>query len=124
MNAQPPSKPVVLWVDDHPEHNAAERSVLAQHGYLVTTVRNTNQALAQINHRSFVAIISDMGRFEGPNEGYVLLEAIRRQGNKTPYFIYAGSDEQRHVEEAYSRGANGCTNKLEVLVMLVRAAPK
>ena len=124
MNAQPPSKPVVLWVDDHPEHNAAERAILAEHGYLVTTVRNTKQALAQIKSRSFVAIISDMGRWEGPNEGYVLLDTIRAQGNKTPYFIYAGPDEHRHVEEAYSRGANGCTNKLDVLVMLVRSAPK
>jgi len=53
-----------------------------------------------------------------------LLDTIRKQGIKTPYFIYAGSDEKHHVEEAYARGANGCTNKLEVLVMLVRAAPK
>jgi len=119
-----PSKPVVLWVDDHPSNNKAERAALAEHGYLVTTVKKTSQALVQLKSRNFVAIISDMGRWEGPDEGYVLLDTIRKQGIKTPYFIYAGSDEKHHVEEAYARGANGCTNKLEVLVMLVRAAPK
>jgi hypothetical protein len=37
-----------------------------------------------LEKKRFDAIISDMGRKEGPREGYVLLEALRAQGDQTP----------------------------------------
>ena len=35
----------------------------------------------------------DMGRGRDMRAGYALLKAIREQGNRVPFFIFAGSDE-------------------------------
>jgi CheY-like chemotaxis protein len=117
-----PTEIVVLWVDDHPQSNAAVRRTLAAFGILTTCVHSTRQALVQLKNRHFAAIISDMERWEGQAEGYALLEQVRLLGISTPYFIYAGSSKPEHVQEALSRGANGCTNEHRTLVELIRAA--
>ena len=116
------TEPLVLWVDDQPQNNAAERRTLAAFGILTTSVHSTRQAMAQLKSWRFAAIISDMGRWEGPTEGYELLDQVRGLGIKTPFFIYAGSKQPEHVREALARGANGCTNEHRALVELVRAA--
>jgi CheY-like chemotaxis protein len=112
----------VLWVDDHPENNRAETRLLEAFGLVVVPVLNTRQALVQLKSRSFVAVISDMARSEGPNEGYVLLDVLRRSGIQTPFFVYAGSREPAHVAETLRRGGQGCTDEMHALVELVRSA--
>ncbi|MEO6563694.1 MAG: hypothetical protein ABIN99_11720, partial [Nitrosospira sp.] len=69
--------------------------------------------------------ISDMGRKEGPEEGYILLEKVRQTDQKIPYFIYAGSNAPQHQQESNKRGAQGTTNRARELVdMVIQALPE
>ena len=93
-------------------------------GLEFTLALSTQEALRALAARKFAAIISDMGRTEGPKEGYVLLEAVRATDTATPFFIYAGSRAPQHRREAALRGAQGTTNIAEELVeMVTRALP-
>lgn len=117
-----PWKNKILWVDDRPENNVYERKAFEALGLKFSIALSTNQALELLKHNRFAAIISDMGRQEGPREGYVLLESIRKQGDNTPFYIYAGSNLPEHKEEALRRGAQGSTNNIQELFTLVTRA--
>ena len=110
----------VLWVDDRPLNNETGRRIFASQGIRCTSVLSTAEALELLETRRFAAIISDMGRVEGPTEGYVLLKALRDRDNQTPYFIYAGSDLPEHQEQALKNGAQGSTNDIARLFLWVR----
>lgn len=107
----------ILWVDDYPSNNVYEQEMFRNLNYNITTALSTADALALIaqDPEKFDVIISDMGRREGPREGYVLLKKLRDGGNETPFFIYAGSGDPRHEAEALRRGAQGSTNHAEKL---------
>ena len=93
-------------------------------GLEFTLAESTADALQILSTRRFAAIISDMGRREGPAEGYKLLEALRAYDKTTPFFIYAGSNAPQHRREAALRGAQGSTNSAEDPVEKVtRALP-
>ena len=109
----------ILWVDDNPENNLYAQEAFENVGFEVSIALSTKQALDLMKNKKFAAIISDMGRKEGPREGYVLLEHIRRQGITTPFIIYAGSSLPEHVEEAMARGAQGSTGNAQELFSLV-----
>lgn len=114
----------ILWVDDRPENNVYERQAFESMGLEFTLALSTSEALQTLATRQFAAIISDMGRKEGPREGYVLLEAVRAKDKSTPFFIYAGSRAPEHRREAALRGAQGTTNIADELVdMVTRALP-
>lgn len=100
----------ILWVDDRPENNRLLRDAMREFGIDVHIALSTQQALDALRRQEFSAIISDMGRVEGPQEGYVLLEAVRSQGLRLPFFIYAGSNLDEHRKEALRRGAQLSTN--------------
>ncbi len=114
----------VLWVDDRPDNNILERQTMESMGLEFTLALSTAEALQVLSTLRFAAIISDMGRNEGPREGYVLLEALRTKDKITPYFIYAGSRAPKHKREAALRGAQGTTNIAgELVEMVTRALP-
>jgi CheY-like chemotaxis protein len=114
----------ILWVDDRPNNNILERQVMESMGLEFTLALSTDEALQVLSTRRFAVIISDMGRNEGPREGYILLEALRTKNKTTPYFIYAGSNAPKHKREAALRGAQGTTNSPNELVeMVTRALP-
>lgn len=112
----------VLWVDDRPENNVYERQALESMGLKFTLALSTEEALETLKARRFAVIISDMGRREGPQEGYVLLDAVRAKGVTTPFFIYAGSRAPQHQREALARGAQGTTNLAQELFDMVTGA--
>jgi len=103
----------ILWVDDRPENNIYERNAFEAQGIEFSLALNTVEALDLIENYGYVAIISDMGRKEGPQEGYKLLEQIRNSGNQVPFFIYAGSNAPEHKKMARERGAQGTTNRAD-----------
>lgn len=109
----------ILWVDDRPDNNVYERQAFEAQGVEFTLALSTQEALEVLNHNRFAVIISDMGRKEGPKEGYVLLDKLRSSGNKTPFVIYVGSSLPEHKKEARERGANGSTNRAEELFQIV-----
>jgi CheY-like chemotaxis protein len=114
----------ILWVDDRPNNNVYERKSMESMGLEFTLALSTSEALEILGSRRFAAIISDMGRKEGPKEGYLLLEALRAKDKSTPFFIYAGSNTREHQREAALRGAQGSTNIAgDLIEMVTRALP-
>ena len=109
----------ILWVDDRPDNNIYERRAFEALGFNFTLALSTKEALDRLEKGTFSAVISDMGRKEGAQEGYVLLDALRSQGNRVPFFIYAGSNAPEHKREAADRGAQGSTNRPQELFDLV-----
>lgn len=112
----------ILWVDDRPDNNINERRAFEAMGVSFTLALSTNEALRELRNRRFAAIISDMGRAEGPREGYVLLDAIRGEGNQTPVFFYAASNLPEHLRETLEHGGQGCTNNPQQLFKMVMRA--
>lgn len=112
----------VLWVDDRPENNAYQRRAFEAVGIEFVISLNTNDALEQLSRQKFSAIISDMGRKEGPREGYVLLDEIRKRNDETPFFIFAGSNAPEHKREAFEHGGQGSTNNSDELFQMVTRA--
>ena len=112
----------ILWVDDRPENNVYERQAFEAVGLRFTLSLNTADALDQVPRQTFDAVISDMGRKEGPREGYVLLDAMRARGNQTPLFFYASSRAPEHVRQTREHGGQGCTNDASELFRMVTHA--
>lgn len=109
----------ILWVDDSPENNIYERKAFESQGIEFSLALSTNEAIEILKNNKYAAIISDMGRKEGSQEGYVLLEKIRKLGLQTPFFIYAGSNAPEHKMMALERGAQGSTNRAQELFEMV-----
>jgi CheY-like chemotaxis protein len=109
---------LVLWVDDRPDNNYYERQALEALGVRFVLSTSTDDALRQIRDQRFDLIISDMGRPPDSQAGYTLLDNLRRQGNSTPFIIYAGSRSPEHQAEARRRGAQGCTNSPNELISI------
>ncbi len=103
----------MLWVDDRPHNNLYERRAFESLGIAFTLALSTSEALQYLSERRFGAIISDMGRKEGPREGYALLDALRQRGDTTPFYIYAGSNSEKYKREAETHEAQGCTNNAQ-----------
>jgi CheY-like chemotaxis protein len=112
----------ILWVDDRPENNVYERKAFEAVGLRFSLSLNTTDALDQLSRQTFDAVISDMGRKEGPREGYVLLDGMRARGDRTPVFFYASSRAPEHVRESREHGAQGCTNDPNELFQMVTRA--
>ena len=74
----------ILWVDDRPENNQYERQALEAIGLHCTLAQSTDEAIDKLALNEYAVIISDMGRREGPREGYVLLDRLRREGEPYP----------------------------------------
>jgi CheY-like chemotaxis protein len=120
---RPPSnRNSILWVDDQPENNAFERQAFEALGMSFALALSTQQALDLTKGNSFSAIISDMGRREGAQEGYKLLQTLRTQGNVIPFFIYSSSNSAAQRREATKRGAQGSTNDPQELIQMVATA--
>lgn len=112
----------ILWVDDRPENNTYERQAFEAMGIRFTLALSTDEAFERLAQTRFAAIISDMGRREGPREGYVLLDRLREQGDQTPLFFYAASNAPEHKRETREHGGQGCTNNAQELFELVTRA--
>ncbi len=109
----------VLWVDDRPENNVYERQAFEALGIEFTLSLNTTDALDRLSRQKFAAVISDMGRKEGPREGYALLDQMRNGGDQTPLFFYASSSAPAHKRETKEHGGQGCTNDANELFQMV-----
>ena len=112
----------ILWVDDRPMDNNFERQAFEAMGLEFTLVLTTDEAFKKLSQNKFATIISDMGRVEGPREGYVLLDRLRKEGDQTPLFFYAGSNEREHKLETSEHEGQGCTNNpQELFEMVIKA---
>lgn len=112
----------ILWVDDRPDNNTYERKAFEAMGLRFTLALSTEEAFERLAQSKFAAIISDMGRREGPREGYVLLDRLRKEGDNTPLFFYASSNAPEHKRETLKHGGQGCTNNGQELFEMVTRA--
>ena len=112
----------ILWVDDRPENNTYEREAFEGIGLQFTLALSTQEAFEKLSEDKYSVIISDMGRREGPREGYVLLDRLRKEGDETPLFFYAASNAPEHIQETLDHGGQGCTNNPRDLFEMVTKA--
>lgn len=109
----------ILWVDDNPDNTKYEREAFKALGFQFALALSTNEALELLKSNTYAAVLSDMGRSEGPQEGYILLKQIRQFDKETPFIIYASSNLLEHKIMAQERGAQGSTNRASELIDLV-----
>jgi len=91
-------------------------------GLRFTLALSTDEAFEKLSQTKYAAIISDMGRREGPREGYMLLDRLRKEGDRTPLFFYASSNAPEHKRETREHGGQGCTNNARELFEMVTRA--
>jgi PleD family two-component response regulator len=107
----------ILWVDDQPLGNRAERSYLRVVGATVVNVLTTAEALDALARDDFTLVINDMGRKESgtfvTQAGEELATRMRAQGFGQSIIGYVG------VLRPLPASWFGITNKPDVLMNLV-----
>lgn len=110
----------ILWVDDHPENNAAEKRFLEQRRVGVYQVTNSEDALTLLRMYAYGAVVSDMGHSGRPLAGIDLLKAMRARGDRRPFFLYTvhSSDAQRRlVADAGGQGVAERSGELYAAIL-------
>jgi hypothetical protein len=134
----------ILWVDDHPENNAALVELLRKIGARIDTAQTNDAAFALMRSNRYDAVISDVGRDVGPEKdserkelmGVDFAEAVFDTWGQRPLLFVrrfdptelpdATADERLHVTQLVDRKAFGRTNRYDealhmILDMLERA---
>ena len=78
----------ILWIDDHPENNLVEKAYFEQKKIGVYNTVTSEEALMLLTMYQYQVVISDMGRHGDPLAGLKLLQSIRENGHKTPFYLY------------------------------------
>lgn len=106
----------ILWVDDVPDNNRDFLPILLGDGAEVIQVLSTAEAFDAL-HESYDAILSDMARPEGPEEGLRFLELLRERGAGPPTLIFAARYSRSRARriEAVQAGAISVTNDFSVI---------
>jgi DNA-binding response OmpR family regulator len=97
----------ILWVDDHPQNNIAERRYLEQHRIAVYQTGTTEDALTLLPMYQYAAVVSDMGRGNRSLAGIDLLKEMRARGDRRPFLLYtvhSSPAQRRLVAEAGGQG--------------------
>lgn len=87
----------VLWVDDYPENNAWECSLLGVFGARVVAVKTTQAALAALGSDDFDLIVSDIAREGKPDEGVRALPALRGASGANRVVFYVRNLSRRRT---------------------------
>lgn len=100
----------LLWVDDRPQVNHAERKILGHFGVSIDLATSSQEAMALIaaTPTTYDAVISDIERKgEGVEKaGVVFLEKMRKRGFHHPVIFSVGT-----LEPGIPKGAYGITNR-------------
>jgi EAL domain-containing protein (putative c-di-GMP-specific phosphodiesterase class I) len=93
----------VLVIDDHPKLLRALAKILTHAGYAVTTASDGREALEQLRHGAFDAIVSDI--MMPHMTGLELLRAVREQDLDVPVILMTGAPGMESAAEAVEYGA-------------------
>jgi DNA-binding response OmpR family regulator len=110
----------VLWVDDNPQNNGAERRFLERNKIAVYQVTTTEEALQLLAMYEYGAVISDMNRNDKPLDGLALVREMRRRDDRTPFILYSvvPSEAQRlSVAQAGGQAATVTSRELYEAVL-------
>ncbi len=116
-----PSLRTVLWVDDLPSNNVAERRALESYGVRFELARDTGEAMRLMEtHGPFAAIVSDLGRKGDRAAGLTLLRELHQAGHsRLPYFIYTSPAGVAVAPVARALGSTAVTADPDELVRAV-----
>jgi DNA-binding response OmpR family regulator len=121
INGEPPdSVGRILWVDDHPENNVAERRYLQEHKIGVYQVSTTEDALTLLGMYAYGAVVSDMGRADRPLAGTELLEAMRARGDRRPfilYTVYSSNAQRKLIADSGGQGVAETRDELYAAIL-------
>jgi CheY-like chemotaxis protein len=116
----------LLWVDDRPANNAREIDQLKAQGIGVTTMTDSDTALAELqaNPTKYDAVITDLKRGTDYNAGYKFIDDARSKlpESNVPFIVYTKSNSPTIDQSAKSRGAIGGTNSPIRLFELINKA--
>lgn len=113
----------VLWVDDKPSNNEAERKWLRPHGLVFDCVVSTDEALQQLESETYDLVITDLGREHSSDQSFTageefLERPIVRDGGP-PVIVYAGQWGMQRRDTLLAKGALEVTNSRAVLYSTV-----
>lgn len=110
----------VLWVDDQPANNEAERDALRPHGLVFDNVVSTREALAQLENERYDLVITDLARTgssdasRAAGQDFLAHPALRRAG--PPVIVYAGLRMLAQADTLLQRGASAVTADAHELI--------
>ncbi len=81
----------VLWVDDTPLGNSAERGFLRAAGVTVVNAMSTQAGLAALDTDDWDLVITNFRRDDDPREGILFQERAEARGHGQPFVGYVGS---------------------------------
>lgn len=80
----------VLWVDDKPLGNSAERAFLRAAGAVVVNATSTEAGLSALDTDDWDLVITNFRRDEEPREGISFQEQAEKRGHGVPFVGYVG----------------------------------
>jgi CheY-like chemotaxis protein len=115
----------LMWVDDKPANNSREIEQLRAQGIGVTTMTDSETALAELeaNPAKYDAVITDLKRGPDTSAGFKFIdEAKKIPGFNSPLIVYTRSSSSSVDQSARSKGAIGGTNSPIRLFELINNA--
>jgi len=97
----------ILWVDDSPLNNQAERLAFANVGIFTDSYTNNTDALSALRLEQYDVVISDIGRGESTETGWDLAGAVRSANPSIPFFLYTYGSSESDKVRARQLGLNG-----------------
>ncbi len=104
----------VLWVDDYPENNRNECSLLRALGVEVEQVRSTQEAIDKLSQNRYDLLLSDIARHGVADAGLRMLKQLVQ--GAPPLVFYVGRLDQ---SQGVPCGAFGIADRPEPLLHLV-----
>ncbi|PKH55550.1 CadC family transcriptional regulator [Shewanella sp. Choline-02u-19] len=123
LNYSEPTKALgrVLWVDDHPENNLAEKAYLEEKNIGVYNTVTSEEALMLLSMYHYQAVISDMGRHGDSLAGLKLLQAIRAAGYDTDFYLYTYVESPGVIDAIAQSGGQAVVIDSDALYELILA---
>jgi len=89
----------ILFVDDEAAIRLTLPPILGKYGFEVTSAASVDDAVKQIRAHKFDALLSDLN-LPQPDEGFVVIRAMRRHQPRCLNFILTGYPGDGSVEKA------------------------
>lgn len=96
-------RPRILIVDDDPSVLLTYQMILDQHGFVVTGVSTTPEALAALDDEAYSLLVCDL-QLETQHSGFDIIETARKRDPGLPAILLTGYATPDAAEEAAQNG--------------------
>ena len=107
----------ILWIDNHPENNQHEISLLQKIGLTVKLAQSSEAADRIISSGNVDLILSDRSRGGNRREGFEYLHSLVNRGVKIPVVFYVGYHEEAEGKSPYAFGITHYPSEIIHLAM-------